>query len=678
MTTILMTGLYRDHDENRRRELRECLKRNLENDQLDELHLFVEESIAPKDLQECLPAKTDRIRLIQHGRRVTFQDLFTHTNALPPGCTALIANADIFFDHTLARLEGYDLFGQLLCLSRWDVQADGSAVFFDHSSSQDAWIFQTPVPEFPCAFHLGVPGCDNRLAWEAAHAGLTVSNPSRSIRAQHLHLSGVRRYVEQQRYAGPTSSLAAGFLEASPARDCIYALTSLSLSPDRVSLTRDCLNSWRRAGLEVRAFNHPSELAELAKLYDVEFVPVTQTTAAVFGGHFVPIKAMLEWAAGQNVSALLINSDIELRLEAWEIKRARWLADGGLCYFARYNHDGNPSQATREIHGIDAFLLHGRDAGLFPESSLSMGQPFWDYWIPYVFAAAAKPIRAVEFPAALHRNHGSRWSWENWHRCALEFVRITGESCGDASFEACIGMSARVRQHFDRCKISLSPSPFEIRQWVQDRFRHTAPKTFLELGAHRGTDTEWMAQISNVRIHAFEPDPRNGQPSRTNVIVKRAAISDRDGPGALILSRHGWGQEWTHSSSIKPPKHHLQRFPVTFGEAVPVDLVALDTYCNQEALELIDFIWADIQGAEGEMVRGARRTLLNTRYLYTEYSDDELYDGQATLAEIMSLLPDFRVLELWPDDVLLENTRLAANNRDQALPALVASQAMAP
>ena len=53
-----------------------------------------------------------------------------------------------------------------------------------------------------------------------------------------------------------------------------------------------------------------------------------------------------------------------------------------------------------------------------------------------------------------------------------------------------------------------------------------------------------------------------------------------------------------------------------------------------------------------------RRTLQRTRYLYTEYSGDELYEGQATLAEILALLPDFRVLELWPEDVLLENRSL--------------------
>jgi FkbM family methyltransferase len=183
---------------------------------------------------------------------------------------------------------------------------------------------------------------------------------------------------------------------------------------------------------------------------------------------------------------------------------------------------------------------------------------------------------------------------------------------------------------------------------------------FLELGAHQGTDTAWMADIPDVTIHAFEPDPRNHQAPRPNVTLHRAAIAERDGQGSLILSQQGWGQEWTHSSSIKRPKNHLQRYPVSFGGAVEVELVALDTFYRQHGLDIIDFIWADIQGAEGEMIRGGRQTLAHTRYLYTEYSDDELYEQQATLRDILDLLPGFRVLELWPDDVLLENRQLQA------------------
>jgi FkbM family methyltransferase len=438
----------------------------------------------------------------------------------------------------------------------------------------------------------------------------------------------------------------------------ILALTSLSPWDTRVQLTRDCIASWRNAGLRVHAFNHPDEIPGLAQLYDVDFVPVKETAAPVFGRHLVPIKVMLDWAAEQDATVLLINSDIELRMADWEVRRVRWLADGGLCYFVRFNHSGDASRAHREPHGIDAFLLHGRDAVGFPDSFLSMGQPFWDFWLPRHFAGRSRRPYAVEFPIAFHQEHQHHWSWQSWHRCALEFARVTGESAGDGAIDACLAMSGRVRQGMDERKIPLPPRPPLIRQWVEQTFGYRGEKTFLELGAHQGTDTAWLAEIPDVTLHAFEPDPRNHQPPRRNVVVHRAAVADHDGRGRLILSQQGWGQEWTYSSSIKQPKNHLHRYPVSFGESVDVELVSLDTFHRQHGLDVVDFVWADVQGAEGEMVRGGRRALARTRYLYTEYSDDELYEQQAALAQIMALLPGFRIVELWPEDVLLENRQL--------------------
>jgi FkbM family methyltransferase len=186
----------------------------------------------------------------------------------------------------------------------------------------------------------------------------------------------------------------------------------------------------------------------------------------------------------------------------------------------------------------------------------------------------------------------------------------------------------------------------------------------LELGSHRGTDTAWMAELPGATIHAFEPDPRNDQPPKDNVFVHRSAVGDWDGTAPLILSQSGWGQEWTHSSSIKRPKNHLTRYPVTFGETIDVPITTLDTIRRQHGIDVVDFIWADIQGAEAEMIRGGLETLQRTRYLYTEYSNDEMYEGQPTLSDILDLLPQFRVIELWPDDVLLENRAFASADRD--------------
>jgi 2-O-methyltransferase len=440
----------------------------------------------------------------------------------------------------------------------------------------------------------------------------------------------------------------------------IHALTSLSADPRRTARQRTCIASWIEAGLRVTSFNHPCEIAQLAPTYGIEFVPVENTTANIFGRHFVPVDALLAWAAERKTPVMLVNSDIQLRLSAADLKRIRALSTGGLCYFVRHNHEARSARLSREPWGIDGFLLDGRDAALFQQSFLSLGQPFWDYWIPHVFAASGRSIFSVEFPVALHENHPQQWHWQSWHRCALEFDRMAGVLQDDKSLSSCHRMSWQIRERFDSGKTSILARPFEIRSWVQDKFRHSGRKIFLELGAHDGTDTAWMAALPNTEIHAFEPDPRNAPPARENVAVHRLAVGDRDGACPLLMSKSGWGREWTYSSSIKLPKNHLSRYPVTFGETIEVGITTLDSFCRAYRLGTIDFIWADIQGAEGEMIRGGRETLARTKYLFTEYSDDELYENQITLKEMLALLPDFRVVEIWPDDVLLENRQFAS------------------
>jgi FkbM family methyltransferase len=450
-------------------------------------------------------------------------------------------------------------------------------------------------------------------------------------------------------------------------RQPIYAITSLSADEAQISIIRNCISSWLSAGLEIRSFNHPSEISALTQIYDVEFVPVLETTLKTFGKHYIPINVMYDWAAKQNAAVLLINSDIHLKMAEWEIKRIRWLCDRGLCYFMRYNYDEDIANGVREQYGIDAYFFKIKGNDKLPHSFLSMGQPFWDYWLPHTFAIQKRPIYAVEYPAAFHRNHMTRWSWENWYKCALEFARITEVLDEEGTFEACVKMSLEIRKKFESRKITIFQRPFTIKTWVQEKFNYGGPKIFFEIGAHKGTDTAWLSEIPDVFIHAFEPDPRNNQTTRQNVAIYQAAIAEREGRGLLIQSLYGWGQEWTHSSSIKKPKNHLKRYPVTFGESIEIKLITLDGFCKQQSIGLIDFVWADVQGAEGEMIIGGRQTFKRTRYLYTEYSDDEMYENQATLGEIMEMLPGFRVIELWSDNVLLENENLKEMNQENTL-----------
>ena len=120
--------------------------------------------------------------------RPTFAELF---ELCKPDAVNVIANADIYF----TELEHQPPPGEVWALSRWDI-TDGIPVLWDHLDSQDAWIVTGRTPPIDAPYPMGVPGCDNALIYALRMAGLTVRNPSKTIRAYHLHLSQYRSYLE--------------------------------------------------------------------------------------------------------------------------------------------------------------------------------------------------------------------------------------------------------------------------------------------------------------------------------------------------------------------------------------------------------------------------------------------------------------------------------------------------
>src|ERR1700757_183677 len=111
----LLTGFYLDPNPARCRELLECLSRNAMNEAIDEVHVLAEEPADPADLVASLsPAIQSKLRVTSQCGRLTFKALFAYANAQPAGCRVIIANADIYFDASLRRLQNLDLSGRLL------------------------------------------------------------------------------------------------------------------------------------------------------------------------------------------------------------------------------------------------------------------------------------------------------------------------------------------------------------------------------------------------------------------------------------------------------------------------------------------------------------------------------------------------------------------------------------
>ena len=99
---------------------------------------------------------------------------------------------------------------------------------------------------------------------------------------------------------------------------------------------------------------------------------------------------------------------------------------------------------------------------------------------------------------------------------------------------------------------------------------------------------------------------------------------------------------------------------IKFDDQITVKSITLDKFCEDKNIKLIDFIWADVQGAEENLILGGLKTLnTKVRYLYTEYSNKEYYEGQLKLENLLKLIGDnWEVIKDFGYDVLLKNKTL--------------------
>jgi FkbM family methyltransferase len=216
-----------------------------------------------------------------------------------------------------------------------------------------------------------------------------------------------------------------------------------------------------------------------------------------------------------------------------------------------------------------------------------------------------------------------------------------------------------------------------LKSEIKNLIKKSNPVIF-EIGCADGIDTqEFIEEFGpDITLHCFEPDPRNigvflnggervckphftGPVLGNNIFLNQKAVGNEDGKIVFYQTTT------IYSSSLKEPNENLKKtWPeIDLKDKLEIDCIKLDTYVDENKIEMIDFIWADVQGAEDLMKMGGKETFKNrVKYLYTEYSKDEsnsFYRGTPFLNDILSLLGEGWSLERdFGPDVLLRNNNI--------------------
>jgi hypothetical protein len=191
----LIIEYYNPSNENRQKEYDFCVDKNINSKLFEQVIIFLEKgSVLPEYI-----SSHKSVKVIEEERK-TFQNLFDYCDENFKGDICVISNTDIIFDNTLKKINNDNIEGKMFCLTRWDILPNKTIRFFNNRQgianySQDSWIFKSPSNIKGADFHMGKPGCDNKMVYIAEQSGLVPSNPSMDIITKHLHTSNFRTYT---------------------------------------------------------------------------------------------------------------------------------------------------------------------------------------------------------------------------------------------------------------------------------------------------------------------------------------------------------------------------------------------------------------------------------------------------------------------------------------------------
>ena len=137
--------------------------------------------------------------------------------------------------------------------------------------------------------------------------------------------------------------------------------------------------------------------------------------------------------------------------------------------------------------------------------------------------------------------------------------------------------------------------------------------TVLDIGAYHGLYTLIASRRTgdHGRVIAFEPSLPQMRRLKShlkmnrckNVCTESMALGDRTGESEFFFAKGGLAGY----SSLRPPK------AMASTQRISVPITTLDAYLERNLIGCVDFIKADVEGAELDLFRGATRLLRGTR-----------------------------------------------------------------
>lgn len=173
--------------------------------------------------------------------------------------------------------------------------------------------------------------------------------------------------------------------------------------------------------------------------------------------------------------------------------------------------------------------------------------------------------------------------------------------------------------------------------------------TIFDIGSRDCLEAiEFSKKYHNAKIYSFEPNPdaikvaKKNISNFKNITLVEKAVSNINGPvdfypinPELTESPHEDGNIGASSLFMASGKYPLEKY---VQNKISVESITIEKFCEDNCIELIDFVWMDLQGAEFLALKGFGKLLSNVKIIHTEAELFEIYQGQHFFQDIQKLL----------------------------------------
>jgi len=191
---------------------------------------------------------------------------------------------------------------------------------------------------------------------------------------------------------------------------------------------------------------------------------------------------------------------------------------------------------------------------------------------------------------------------------------------------------------------------FNREKIIQDLVKTPQPVIF-DVGAHIGESVTFLKKsFPDSSLYSFEPDPESFSILTSSVggmsQCFNIALSDADGTACFYRnsishtnSLHKVNTKSKDSIGIaRAVENGDLSYIQDFNQEIDVPTMRLDTFTLEHAIDHIDLLKIDVQGAECAVLEGGVSSLEKTKVIILEISFFDYYDKQTSFMDVEKII----------------------------------------